>query len=397
MQIFSLFYIATYSNIFDIPHYVQSFSLVLATGSAVLFAIAFYEGKFTPEISNYKEFIINTIFLYIVILTVFYHYILFEYLPYTVVFAILFSSVIFNLKKGMYPTIIYVVGWALLCFLLFVFDMKEYFIQNGYMDIVLMGFAIEAILFTSSISYKYVLLKNEARDYQNMLLQQSKMAKSGEMIGNITHQFRQPLNNISYILINLKKRYENGKMDSKYFKKKFDSAEEQLQFLSKTIDDFKTFYTPSKQKEDFLVKDAIENSITILSADLKQKDINLELKFKTYENIKVHGIKNELSQVVLALISNASDALHNIEKPWIKIEIDASSAESIIKISDNAKGIKDKNIEKIFEPYFSTKESGTGIGLYLVKMIIEKSLEGRIEVKNQTEGAEFTLYLEKVI
>ncbi|MFT5660416.1 MAG: signal transduction histidine kinase [Sulfurimonas sp.] len=397
MQVFSLSYIATYSTIFDIPHYIQDFSLILATASAVLFAIAFYEGKFTPDITNYKEFIINTLLLYIVILTVFYHYILFEYLPYTVVFAILFSSVIFNLKRGKYPTIVYVVGWALLCFFLFVFDMKEYFIQNGYMDIVLMGFAVEAVLFTTSISYKYVLLKNEATDYQNMLLQQSKMAKSGEMIGNITHQFRQPLNNISYILINMKKKYENGKMDSEYFNKKFNSAEEQLQFLSKTIDDFKEFYVPSKQKEDFIVKEAIENSITILSSDLKQKDIDFELKFNTYEEMKVHGIKNELAQVVLALISNASEALHNVENPWIKIEVNASSAECIIKISDNAKGIKDKNIEKIFEPYFSTKDSGTGIGLYLVKMIIEKSFEGRIEVKNKIEGAEFTLYLEKAI
>lgn len=397
MQLFSLFYIASYSGLFDLWPYIQDFSLAFATLSAIIFAIAFYEGKFTPVMTNYKELIINTLLLNIVILIVFYHYILFEYAPYTVVFAILFTSVIFNLKQAMNPTIVYVVGWSLLCFLLFVFDMKEYFIQHGYINIVLMAFAIEAVLFTTSVSYKYVLLKNEATDYQNMLLQQSKMAKIGEMIGNITHQFRQPLNNISYILINMKKRYENAKMDSEYFKKKFNSAEEQLQFLSKTIDDFKEFYVPSKQKEDFIVKDAIENSITILSADLKQKDIYLELKFNTNEEIKVHGIKNELSQVILALISNASDALQNIDNPWIKIEVTASSAESIIKIRDNAKGIKEKNIEKIFEPYFSTKESGTGIGLYLVKMIIEKSLEGRIEVQNQIEGAEFTLYLEKVI
>lgn len=397
MQIFSLFYIAIYSNIFGIPQYMQDTFLVLATVSAIVFAVAFYEGKLIPSIGTYKELIINTILLYIVILMVFYNYILFEYLPYTVVYAILFISVIFNLKQGINPTIVYVIGWSFLSFLLFVFDMKEYFLYQGYMDIVLIAFAIESVLFTTSISYKYVLLKNKATDYQNMLLQQSKMAQSGEIIENITHQFRQPLNNLSLILGNLKKRYEQGKVDNQYFNKKFYSAEEQIQFLSKTIDDFKEFYIPSKRKENFFVKDAIENSLTILSADLKQRGINLELKFDTYENIKVHGIKNELSHIILTLLLNASDALEGIDNPWIKVRVVATSAEVIIMVEDNAGGIKNNDFEKIFQPYFSTKKSGTGIGLYLVKIIIEKSLEGRIEVKNIEEGAQFTLFLEKVI
>jgi signal transduction histidine kinase len=397
MQVFSLFYIAIYSNIFGIPHYMQDIFLILATLSAIVFAVAFYEGKFTPSIGTYKELIINTVLLYIVILMVFYNYILFEYIPYTVVYAILFVSVIFNLKQGLNPTIVYVIGWSFLSFLLFVFDMKEYFTQRGYMDIVLIAFAIESVLFTTSISYKYVLLKNKTMDYQNMLLQQSKMAQSGEMIENITHQFRQPLNNLSLILVNLKKRYEQGKVDNTYFNKKFYSAEEQIQFLSKTIDDFKEFYVPSKRKENFFVKEAIENSFTILSADLKQRGINLEFKFDTNENIKVHGIKNELSQIILILLLNASDALEDIDNPWIKVKVIATSAEVIIMVEDNAGGIKNNDFEKIFQPYFSTKKSGTGIGLYLVKIIIEKSLEGRIEVKNKEEGAEFTLFLEKVI
>ena len=117
--------------------------------------------------------------------------------------------------------------------------------------------------------------------------------------------------------MNMKKKLQNNKEDSQYFAKKFNQAEEQLQFLSKTIDDFKEFYAPSKLKEDFYVKEAIENSITILNADLKNRDIKLEFKFNIYEGIKVHGIKNELSQVVIALISNASDALVGIENPFI--------------------------------------------------------------------------------
>lgn len=396
MQVFSLGFIVVYSNLFEFSIILQELFLALSSISAIVFAIAFYEGKFFPNMKNYKELLLNTILLNIVILTAFYHYMLFEYLPYTIIYAILFVSVIFNLKDGFKATIIYVIGWSIFCFVLFVLDFKELYIQKQYIDIVLLAFAIEAVLFTMSVSYKYSSLQNQQKDYENMLVQQSKLAKSGEMIGNITHQFRQPLNNLSYILMNLKKRFDNQKLDEKYFLKKTKQADDQLQFLSKTIDDFKEFYTPSKQKEEFIVREAIENSITVLSAELKKRNITLDFEFSTNDEVRVFGIKNELSQVILAILSNASDALKDIEKPLILLKVRASNAEVIISIEDNAKGIKSKNIEKIFEPYFSTKEEGSGIGLFLVKQIIEESFEGKIEVSNKNKGANFSIYLEKI-
>lgn len=136
---------------------------------------------------------------------------LFEYLPYTIIYAILFISVAFNLNQGFKPTIIYVGGWSIFCFILFVFDFKSYYEVRGFVDIVLVAFAIEAVLFTLSVAYKYNNLQKQSKSFENMLLQQSKLAKSGEMIANITHQFRQPLNNLSYILINMKKKFENKK------------------------------------------------------------------------------------------------------------------------------------------------------------------------------------------
>jgi signal transduction histidine kinase len=397
MQSFSLLYIASYGGFFILPNHTQELFLALATVGAVLFSITFYEGKFFPEIKNTQELIVHTLLLYIVLLSVFYHYILFEYLPYTLVYGILFLSTISNKNRGLNPTSVYVIGWSLLSFLLFIFDLKEYYLEMGYIDIVLVAFAIEAMLFTTSVSYRYNLLKNQSIDNEKMLLQQSKLAKSGEMIGNITHQFRQPLNNLSYLLINIKKRIQKSEDDSEYYNKKFTQAEEQLQFLSKTIDDFKEFYTPSKRKEDFYVKDAVQNAVTILSAELKNRGIELEIDFNVYEGIQVHGIKNELSQVILALISNASDALVDKEKPLIILKVDASSSEVILSVQDNANGISPKDIKKIFEPYFSTKDEGTGIGLYLVKIIIENSFDAKIEVQNQEEGVKFTLFLGKVI
>ena len=397
MQVFSLGYIALYSQLFLTNIIVQDLLLVLASFSAVVFALSFYEGKFFPTMTTTKELIINTILLNIVILTSFYHYILFEYFPYTVIYSILFLSVIFNIKDGFKPTIVYVIGWSVLCFLLFVFDFKQVYLNNGYLDIVLLAFAIEAILFTMSVSYKYGSLKQQTKSYENMLLQQAKMAQSGEMIANITHQFRQPLNNISYILINIKKRFENKKLKEEYFTKKVTQVDEQLQFLSTTIDHFKEFYTPSKQKETFYLKDAINSSITVLSAELKKRNITLTQNYNINQDIKIFGIQNELSQVILSILSNASDALKDIEIPVINIEIDSNDAEIIISISNNGKQIDKRDISKIYEPYFSTKKEGTGIGLYLSRLIIQRSFDGKLQVKNIEKGVEFTLLFDKVI
>ena len=397
MQIFSLVYIIAYSKLYQISYFVQEFSLVLASVFAVIFAVNYYEGKFLPKVSNYKELILNTFLLNVVILTAFYHYILFEYLPYTIIYAILFISIIFNLKQGFKPTLIYVIGWSVFCIVLFIFDFKNRYIGLGYFDLVLVVFALEAMLFTISIAYKYNDLKKQNKEFEKMILQQSKFVKSGEMIANITHQFRQPLNNISYILINLKKRFESEKLDKIFFDKKINQANEQVSFLSKTIDDFKEFYLQEKEKDDFLVKDSIQNALTILNPDLQKDNINLNLKFETFEDIKIFGVKNELSQVILSLVSNSIDALKNRHNPKISINVVSSSAEVIIEILDNAGGIKAKNLKKIFEPYFSTKEEGTGIGLYLSKIIIEESFGGKLQVQNVKDGAKFSIFIEKAI
>lgn len=397
MQIFSLGFIIVYSNILFYSKPLQDIFLLLATLSAIVFSLSFYKGNFIPIIKNTKELIINTLLLNIVILTAFYHYMLFEYLPYTVIYAILFISIIFNIKNKNKAILTYVIGWSIFCLVLFIFDFKHIYTKSGLIDIVLVAFAIEAVLFTISISHTYTNLKKQKSDYEDMLLQQSRFAKSGEMIGNITHQFRQPLNNISYIMINIKKQFENKKLNSEYFNKKTDQIDQQLQFLSSTIDHFKEFYTPSKNKEIFYIKEAIDNTMVILSSEFKRRNIKLNCRFKVEENIKIEGIKNEFAQVLLSILSNASDALKDIEFPKIDIIIDSNEAEVIIDILNNGKQIQNIHLEKIFEPYFSTKQKGSGIGLYLSKLIIQKSFHGNIKASNTNEGVKFTLTIEKAI
>ncbi|SKB73671.1 sensor histidine kinase [Malaciobacter marinus] len=395
MQIFSLAYIVIYSQFFEIPPIFKEISLGFATIFAIIFAFAFFKVEFIPIFKSIKELMIFTAFLIFVLATVFYHYMLFEYLPYSVVYFLLFLSVIFNIKDGVKPTLIYVVGWSFVCLFLYIIQFKTLYVRSGYVDLVLVAFAIEAILFTFSLANKQKELKNQNINYENMLLHQSRLAKSGAMIGNIAHQWRQPLNNLSYIFMNIKTRFENGKLKQDYFDQKFMQANEQLQFMSKTIDDFKDFYTPSKNKEDFLVKESINKALTILNASLKQQRVDLTLTFHTSEVSKIYGISNEFSQVILTLIKNSIEALSNQEYPKIDINVYSNHSSLIVKVRDNGAGISKKELPKLFKPYFTTKEDGFGIGLYLVKTIIEDSFKGTIEAKPLEKGLEFIITIEK--
>ncbi|MFV0564190.1 sensor histidine kinase [Malaciobacter mytili] len=307
----------------------------------------------------------------------------------------LFISVIFNINKGLKATLIYVLGWSFVCLFLYIMQIKSLYIQSGYIDLVLIAFAIEAVLFTLSLANKYKELKLQNLNYENMLLHQNRLAKSGSMIVNIAHQWRQPLNSLSYILINLKSKYESDNLTKEYFYKKFNQANEQLQFMSKTIDDFKDFYTPSKKKEEFYIKDSIQKAFTILNADIKQKRVNVSFDFHANEFLKVYGISNELSQVILTLIKNSIDAVKNENEPFIRVDVSSDSTWIKIEIEDNGRGVKAKDIPNLFKAYYTTKKEGFGIGLYLVKTIIEDSFMGKVEVKALKKGIKFIIFLEK--
>lgn len=398
MQIFSFLFILSYSKLFNLSSLYSDVSLVFASVFAIVFSFSYSKGTIVPVIKNKRELFEYTLFLVFIIATAFYHYMLFEYLPYTIIYFLLFTSLVFNLKEDINAKMIYVIGWSIVCVVLYFTNAKELYYQKEYIDLVLVAFSIEALLFTISVAYSYRYVQNQNSEYEQLIIEQSKLAKSGAMIENITHQFRQPLNSISYILINIKKKFSKEKLTQVYLEKKIEQANSQLQFLSKTIDDFKDFYQPSKIKDDFSVKDSILRTLTVISSDLKKQRIIYSLKFLTNEEIKIYGISNELSQVMLILLSNALDALVDIENPQIQIVVKATPSEVIIEVIDNARGIK--NIDSIFTPYYSTKEEGFGIGLSLAKNIIDKSFQGSIKAENikeesQTKGARFTLCLIK--
>ncbi|WP_201522785.1 sensor histidine kinase [Aliarcobacter butzleri] len=233
----------------------------------------------------------------------------------------------------------------------------------------------------------------QAKQKDKKILEQAKLARIGSMISMIAHQWRQPLSQLSGILMELETTTRFKKVDNNYILNAIDKSDKMIEFMSNTIDDFRNFYKPDKKKEDFYVSNACKKAINIIDATLENLGINLVLDIK--DDKKIFGYPTEFSQVILNIISNAKDILieRNIKNPKIEINIESKGVLSIITIKDNAGGIEEKNLEQIFDPYYSTKDlsKGTGLGLYISKLIIERNMGGDLSVSNNNEGAVFKI------
>ena len=233
----------------------------------------------------------------------------------------------------------------------------------------------------------------EAKQKDKKILEQGKLARIGSMISMIAHQWRQPLSELSGILMELETATRFKKVDEKHILTAVEKSDNVIQFMSNTIDDFRNFYKPDKVKEDFLVSDSCKNAIKIINATLENFHIKLNINIQSDKTI--YGYPTEFAQVILNILSNAQDVLieKNIKNPKIDLVIDSQGILSIITIKDNAGGINKRNQELIFDPYFSTKDSskGTGLGLYISKLIIEKNMGGELSVTNDEEGAIFKI------
>ncbi len=232
------------------------------------------------------------------------------------------------------------------------------------------------------------------REQEQLLIQQSKLAAMGEMIGNIAHQWRQPLNTLSLIIQNIQFTYENGKLDDDFFNKSTKKVKNLTLSMSKTIDDFRYFFKPNRCKEVFALTSSIKKSIELVNAALIHNQINLKLDFAE-KAIFLYGYSNEFSQALLNILTNAKDALleKDISEKQIYIQTNIKDKYCKIEIFNNGNRIDEKIVEKIFEPYFTTKidSQGTGIGLYMTKTIIEKNMNGKISIKNRENGVSFII------
>ena len=238
---------------------------------------------------------------------------------------------------------------------------------------------------------------------EKQLRQAQKMAAMGEMLGAIAHQWRQPLNTLSTYIASLQSAYYNNKINKTFVQKLTDEADSQIQFMSKTIDDFRLFFRPSKDKVPFDVIEAIDSAVKLLQAQLKQSDVELKIEHDDInEPLVVYGYQSEFVHVLVNILANARDAIEeraSQEKTGvlrlIEIDVVSDGAEVVIRVKDYGCGIPEHLLAKVFDPYFTTKStlSGAGIGLYMAKIIVEKEMNGFLSVKNTGTGAQFTLRL----
>jgi len=233
--------------------------------------------------------------------------------------------------------------------------------------------------------------KNEEK--QKMLFLQSRMASLGQMMANIAHQWRQPLTELALALFNLKKaayRQEMDQVDAIH-----GDAKSMIRNMSQTIEDFINFFKPDKPKASFVLAESLDDALQILGKTLEKEHISIEKSVDT--SLRVFGVSNELSQVLINLLQNAKDVFMQqaCEEKSIRIAVRRSDESALIEVEDSAGGIEKGVIDHIFEPYFTTKHAakGTGLGLFMSKMIIEKSFGGTIEVRNGEKGALFTIKL----
>jgi signal transduction histidine kinase len=237
--------------------------------------------------------------------------------------------------------------------------------------------------------------KNREKD--KLMFQQAKLASMGEMLGNISHQWRQPLMEMSSIFLPIEAKINMDiPLDNKEILESIQKLNDITKYMSNTIDNFRNFFAKEKEKISFEILEQINSTVNIISGSLKVNDIKLDIIIQ--KNTVMTGHKNEYSQVLINIINNAKQTLvdRNIVNPKIKITITENKNDIITKIEDNAGGIKITPIEKVFDPFFTyEKVNGSGIGLFMSKLIIENNMNGKLLVSNNNQGALFTIIIPK--
>jgi len=279
--------------------------------------------------------------------------------------------------------------------------------ESQIKTILIFAFSIGILIIVLSLFLSYVIkkqfeeYKQNAKDKDRLLFQQSKMAAMGEMLENIAHQWRQPLSVITTCASGIKMQKEYNLLTDENLINSVDNIMESAEHLSQTVDDFRNFYKDDKVKAKFKIINAINKSIQLVQSKYKSQNIQI---ITNTSDLEVVGLKNELIQVIINILNNARDVFESIEieEKIIIISVEKIDGNAVIKFCDNGGGVAQENLEKIFTQKFTTKSDadGTGIGLYMSKLIIEKA-NGIIKVKNKEFiyedkkyiGAEFTIIL----
>lgn len=371
----------------------QALTDIFETGSllfTLLFAKEVLNTKVTmPFMNKIILILIGVNILDIFAIFIFKYSILYEYMPFYVSFFISTLAGLISVFQKNYLHIVYTLGWFIVFLFLFLTELNSIEISGIYT--VHLSAPIESLIFSFALGYTLKKMVEEKNEKEKLLIHQSKLASMGEMINNIAHQWRQPLTHLGFINMNLQLAFEDEPLDKKYLKEKIEESNAQLDFMSKTIDNFRDFYKPNKQKEIFYISVAVKKALEIMEPIFESNKI--EFEFNVIKDKQINAYENEYSQVILNILTNAKDVLisRQIQNPKIIISINEKNDSIITTILDNAGGIENKYINHIFDPYFTTKQKGSGIGLYMSKMIIESHFKGKIKVFNKDKGASFSI------
>ena len=316
--------------------------------------------------------------------------ILYEYIPFYIGFMIPLFAGFVAIKQGDKNAIVYTIGWIVVSIFIYVAEDWQITPISG-IYVIHIGAPLESLIFSFALGFMLKKLANEKNEKEKLLIHQSKLASMGEMINNIANQWRQPLTHLGFINMNLQLAFEDEPLDKKYLKEKIEESNAQLDFMSKTIDNFRDFYKPNKQKEIFYISVAVKKALEIMEPIFESNKI--EFEFNLIKDKQINAYENEYSQVILNILTNAKDVLisRQIQNPKIIISINEKNNSIITTILDNAGGIENGYINHIFYFYFTTKQKGSGIGLYMSKMIIESHFKGKIKVFNKDKGASFSI------
>ena len=306
-----------------------------------------------------------------------------------------FAKYLKTIEKTKYIPIIFITG---------IYDKDEYKTKGfnlGAIDYITKP--INHVLLNAKLKIYIDIFMNKKiqeeiiNEKNSLLINQSKFIAMGEMINMIAHQWRQPLTTLGLILDRMNLLNNMNKLTSDVFKENYEKSSNLIQHMSKTIEDFRNFYRSDQTREDITIKNLIDSSINLISPAFTENLISHTIYIsEETKNLNLNLNISKISQVLLNLYKNAMDEfiLKNIENPMLKISCFNNSEFLMIEISDNAGGIPKEYMNKIFEPYFSTKSNnGTGLGLYMNKIIIEEQMKGFINVRNEKGGACFSLMI----
>ncbi len=237
------------------------------------------------------------------------------------------------------------------------------------------------------------------KEQQFHMLQRNRLSLKGEMISMIAHQWKQPLNNLSLINQMLIFQYEDGQLDDQAIREFEEDSTKQISQMSQTISDFTNFFSPEVNTREFYLKKVVQQSLDFLRPILMKESIAIQLQMRCETDILLRGYPNELGQMIINILSNAKDVLieRKIENRMIWVNAERVKDQIHLSIEDNGGGIPPNVMGKIFDPYFSTKsKNGTGLGLYMSKMIIEEHMNGQLLVSNSEHGAKFEIILPSI-